>query len=164
VKRSPVAPAPNGPAYLIHEDVPRYDWSLKLILGGVLAFTIVLGIILLFEDMTGAIAMFGITLFDALLFYFIMPRRYQIYNTKLRIALGGPFGMDIPLSTIKEAHPAPASYTFGYWGIRFATSSRSVMEIRRHKGWNVVISPSDREEFLMRLGEVLKAPRSAAVG
>ena len=143
------------PAYLVHEDTPRWDWSLKLVLGAVLALTFGTGVWLLFYDVSAAMAMFGITLFDALLFYFIVPRRYQIYNTKVRIVLGGPFGMDIPLATIKEARPAPSSYSFGYWGLRFATSSSGIVEIIRRKGWNVVVSPSDRETFLARLSEAL---------
>ena len=151
----------NIPAYLVYEDIPRYEWSLKLILGGVLALTFGTGVWLIFVDVSGAMAMFGITLFDALLFYFVMPRRYQIYSTKVRIVLGGPLGMDIPLSTIKEARPAPSSYTFGYRGLRFATSSRGVVEIVRSRGWSVVISPSDRATFLARLGEELRAsPRN----
>jgi len=141
----------------MYEDIPRYDWSLKLILGAVLAGTFVAGIVLLFTDVAGGLTMFGVTLLDALLFYFVAPRRYQIFNTKVRIVLGWPFGMDIPLSTIKEVHPASRWDTFGYWGIRLATSSNGAMEIVRTKGWNVVISPSNREAFLERLNQSLKA-------
>ena len=101
--------------------------------------------------------MFGATLLDALLFYFVAPRRYQIFNNKVRIVLGWPFGMDIPLATIKEVKPASRWDTFGYWGIRLATSSNGAMEIVRTKGWNVVISPSNREAFLERLNQSLKA-------
>ena len=157
MKKSPLPTAPGGWGYLMYEDIPRYDWSLKLILGGVLAFTLVAGIVLLFVDVAGSLTMFGATLLDALLFYFVAPRRYQIFNNKVRIVLGWPFGMDIPLATIKEAKPASRWDTFGYWGIRLATSSNGAMEIVRTKGWNVVISPSNREAFLERLNQSLKA-------
>lgn len=153
MRKPPTTQVTSVPPYLIYEDVPHYDWSLKLILGAVLAATAVAGVIILFYDIAGGLAMFGVTLLDALLFYFVAPRRYQIFDTKLRIVLGGPFGMDVSLSSIKEARPAPSSYAFGYWGLRFATSSRGVVEIVRRKGWNVVISPLDRDTFLARLSE-----------
>ncbi len=53
---------------LIYEDKPRYDLWLKLILGGVLLLTLVLGVVLLSQDREAALVMFGVTLFDALLF------------------------------------------------------------------------------------------------
>ncbi|MCX6000330.1 MAG: hypothetical protein NTU41_12300, partial [Chloroflexi bacterium] len=48
------------------------------------------------------VAVLGDTLLVALIFYFVFPRRYQVFSTKLRIVLGWPLGWDIPLSTIKE--------------------------------------------------------------
>jgi len=70
---------------LVYEDTPRYDFWLKSILGGVLALTLILGVILLSEDIGAALAMFGVTLFDALLFKAILPRRYQIFQDRVRI-------------------------------------------------------------------------------
>jgi hypothetical protein len=157
MKRSRVPTVPSSPGYLMYEDIPRYDWSLKLILGAVLTATLVAGIILLFNDVAAGLGMFGVTFLDAMIFHFVAPRRYQIFNTKVRIVLGWPFSMDIPLSTIKEARSASSADTFAYWGIRLATSSSGAMEITRKKGWNVVISPSNREDFLARLNEALKA-------
>ena len=89
--------------------------------------------------------MFGVTVFDALLFYAILPKRYQIFQDKVKIVLGQPIAIDIPLSTIREARPAPGSRTFVYGGIRLATSSRNVVEIVRSKGLNIVISPANRD-------------------
>ncbi len=157
MKKSPLPTTPGSWGYLMYEDIPRYDRSLKLMMGAILAGTLIAGIVLLFTNVAGSLTMFGVTLLDALLFYFVAPRRYQIFNTKVRIVLGWPFGMDIPLATIKEAHPASRWDTFGYWGIRLATSSNGAMEIVRTKGWNVVISPSNREAFLERLNQSLKA-------
>ncbi len=143
--------------YPVYEDTAQYDPWLKLILGGVLALTLIPGIILLPTDLPGAWVMFGVTAFDALLFYAILPRRYQIFQERVRIVLGQPFAIDIPLSTIREARPAPGSKTFAYWGIRLATSSRGVVEIVRSKGLNIVISPANRDAFLEHLGQVLEA-------
>jgi len=144
-------------SYLVYEDTPQYDIWLKMIVGGTLALTLVLGIALLSVDVLGAGVVLGVTVFDALLFNAVIPRRYQIFQDKVRIVLGGPFAFNIPLSTISEARSASGSKAFVYWGIRFATSSRSVVEIIRGKGWNVVISPRNRDAFLNQLAQALKA-------
>ncbi len=144
-------------AYLLHEDIPEYDTWLKLILGSVLSFTLLLGVYLLYVDRTGAYIAFGVTVFDALLFYAILPQHYQIWTDRVRIVLGRPFAVNFPLATISEARPAPGIKAFAYRGLRFATSSKRVIEIVRHRGWNFVISPSNRELFLERLAEALRA-------
>lgn len=146
----------NSP-HLIYEDTAQYDLWLKLILGGILALTLILGIVLLPVDIVGAWISFGVTVFDALLFYAILPRRCQLFEDRLRIVLGWPFALNIPLATIKEAKSASGSKAFVYWGIRFATSAKSVVEIVRHKGLNVVISPANRDVFLENLNQALTA-------
>ena len=79
---------------LVYEDTPRYDFWLKLILGSVLALTLILGVVLLSEDIIGAWVMFGVTLFDALLFKAILPRRFQIFQDRVKIVLGEPFALN----------------------------------------------------------------------
>lgn len=129
---------------------------LKLILGGVLALTFILGVIFVYQDTEAAIAMFGITLFDALLFKTILPRRYQIFEDRLRILMGGPFAINIPFSNIEEAKLASGGKVFAYGGLRLATSTRHVVEIFRKKGLNLVISPSN-EMFLEQLNHALQS-------
>ena len=139
-----------------HEDVPRYDFWLKLILGGTLALTFILALILISSDTTAAVVMFGITLFDALLFKTVLPRRYQIFEDRLRILMGWPFAVNIAFSNIEEAKPAPGGRAFAYRGLRFATSTRHVIEIVRNKGLNLVISPSKGDVFLDELNRAIK--------
>lgn len=138
---------------IIFEDTPRYDLWLKLILGGVLALTLVLGILFIYRDTEAAIVLLGITLFDALLFWAILPRRFQIYEDRLKILLGGPLAINIQLLNIVEAKPASSRKVFFYWGNRFATSTRNVVEIVRNKGLNLVISPKNADIFLERLNQ-----------
>ena len=141
---------------LIYEDTPKYDLWLKLILGGVLALTFILGVIFIYQDTEATIAMFGITLFDALLFKAILPRRFQIFEDRLKIHLGGPLAINIPFSNIWEAKPASGRKVFAYWGNRFATSTSNVVEIVRKKGLNLVISPSNGDMFLEQLNQALQ--------
>ena len=138
---------------LLYEETPEYDKWLKLILGGILALTFILGVIFIYQDTEAAIVMFGVTLFDALLFKAILPRRYQIFEDRLRILLGGPLAINISLSNIEEARPASGRKAFAYNGIRFATSSRHVIEIVRKKGMNIVISPRNGDMFLEQLNQ-----------
>ncbi len=144
-------------SYLIYEERAQFDSWLKWIIGGTLALTLVMGVVFLLFDVASALAMFGVTVFDALLFNAILPRRYQIYQDRLRIVLGKPFAVSISFATIKEARSAAGSATFIYWGIRFATSAKSVVEIIRSKGLNIVISPADRDAFLEQLTQALQA-------
>ena len=141
---------------LLYEDIPKYDFWLKLILGGVLALTFVLGVILISDDIRVALVMFGVTLFDVLLFKAILPRRYQIFEDRLRILMGGPLAVNIAFSNITDAKSVPGSKAFAYWGIRLATSTHYVIEIVRKKGLNLVISPSKGDIFLDELRKALK--------
>ena len=145
---------------LIFEDIPKYDLWLKLLLISILAITFILGIIFIYQDTEAAIVMFGITLFDALLFKAIFPRRFQIFEDRLIILLGGPFNINIPLSNISEAKPASGRKLFFYWGSRFATSTQHVVEIIRKKGLNLVISPRNDDMFLEQLNQALQSPSS----
>jgi len=43
-----------------------------------------------------------------------------------------------------------------YGGLRLATSLKSVVEIVRSKGLNVVISPANRDAFLEQMAQALK--------
>lgn len=140
---------------LVFEDTPRYDAWLKFVLGGVLALLFLSGVILAFEDIEGSLVMFGVTIFDALLFKMILPQRFQIFEDRLRIVLGGPFRINIPLSNIREARQVSAADAFIYWGIRFATSTRYVVEIVRKRGLNLVISPSAGDIFLEQMNQAL---------
>ena len=144
---------------LLFEDTPKYDLWLKLILGGILALTLILGIVSINQDTEAAIVMFGITLFDALLFKAILPRRFQIFEDRLKILLGGPLAINIPLPNIAEAKPASGRKVFVYWGSRFATSTRHVVEIVRRKGLNLVISPAHDDMFLEQLNQARKLQR-----
>ena len=139
----------------IYEDTPKYDVWLKLILGSALALTLILGIIFIFQDSEVALAMFGVTLFDALLFKAILPQRFQIYQDRVRIVLGGPLAINIPFSNIRTVRTVSARKVFVYWGNRFATSTHSIVEIVRKKGLGFVISPANRDMFLEQLNQAL---------
>ena len=146
----------KSPAFLLYENTPKTDIWLKLMLAGIPAIFLVIGIVLLFQDTASAFGMFGVTVFYAVFFRLVMPQKYQVYNDKVRIVLGGPFAWNIRFSTIKEVRTAPRASAFFYNGVRFASSSSSVVEIQRSKGCNVVISPSDKDVFMEQVHMAMK--------
>lgn len=148
----------SGPwPYLLHEEKAGYDRMAQAVLLLVLAATLVPAVVLLFYELAGAIFLFGATALDALLFHLVLPRRYQVRDSGLGIVLGWPVHWDIPFATIKEVRPARAAGTWAYHGIRLATSPKTAVEIVREKGSDVVVSPEDRQRFLDRLGEAIRA-------
>ena len=138
---------------IIYEESPRYDSLLKAIM--VLpVFFILFGIYYLFiAEVEAAIAMFATTLLMGIIYWAIFPRKYQILDSKIRIALGGQFSFNVPFDNLETAgKPEGVSL-----GINFATTflSQHVVEIRRKKGMKVNITPNDRDLFLENLSKTV---------
>jgi hypothetical protein len=144
---------------MIHEEPAKYDLWLKLLLAGAVLFAFFLGLFLVTEDPTGSWVSFGTVAFEILLFHSVLPRRFQIYNDRLRIVLGRPFAVTLALANISEARPISGIKALSYWGIRLATSASTAVLLVRRRGWNIVISPADRERFLQRLDIALRQTR-----
>jgi hypothetical protein len=142
---------------LLHTAKSSYDRWLKLLLGGTLAFTLILGIVLIPVDILAAGICLGVTAFDGLIFWAVLPHALQIYEDRVRIQLGGPLAVNLALANIKEAKKGSAYDAVAHYGVRFATSMRNVVIITRHKGWNVVISPDDADEFITQLRQAQQA-------
>ena len=147
----------KSPAFLLYEDDARIDTWLKLMLAGIPAILLVVGIVLIFQDTEAAVTMLGAAVFYAVLFRLFMLPKYQVYSDRVRIVLVGPFAWNISFSTIKEVRPASRASAFAYNGVRFATSYRDVVEIRRSKGCNVVISVSNKDVFLEQVRTAMKS-------
>ncbi|MFC2006656.1 PH domain-containing protein [Chloroflexota bacterium] len=142
---------------LLYEDKPKYDVWIKVLLGGVVALTFIMGINQISVDTKEAFSVFGVVLFEIILFRIILPRRFQILSDKLRIVLGRPFAINIPLSDIEEVRSRTGIKAFIYFGVRFATSSSHTVEIIRKKGLNMVISPANDDEFIKQLNQARDA-------
>ena len=142
---------------LLYEDKPKYDVWIKVLLGGVVAYTFILGLVQISENGREALTVFGTVLFEIILFRMILPRRFQILSDKLRIVLGGPLAINIPISDIEEVRSRTGIKAFVYFGVRFATSSSHTVEIIRKKGLNMVISPTNDDEFIKQLNQARNA-------
>ena len=142
---------------LIHEEKAAYDVWIKLVFLIPVGLVIGAVILLVADESLGSLVMFIDAVFLFLLFYFIMPRKYQIYEDRIKIVLGTPFAVNIQLSSIKEIRRVSGSKAFIYSGVRFATSARCVVEIVRRTGMNYVVSPQNGDVFLDILNQVIKS-------
>ncbi|MFC1954742.1 PH domain-containing protein [Chloroflexota bacterium] len=140
-------------SYLIYEDKPKYDLWIIILLCGIVAYTFIIGVIQISVNDREALTVFGAVLFEVILFWLIFPRRFQILSDRLRIVLGGPLAVNIPLSDISDVKSRTGIKAFIFGGIRFATSASHTVEIIRHKGLNMVISPTNDDEFIKQLNQ-----------
>ena len=138
---------------IVYEEAPRYDSLLKAIMVLPVFFILMGEYYLFIAEVEAAIAMFATTLLMAAIYWAIFPRKYQILDSKFRIALGGPFSLNVPFDNLETARK-PEGATFG---INFPTcfSSDRVVQIIRKKGWNVNITPNDPDLFLENLNKAL---------
>ncbi len=143
-------------ATLIYEDVPRFDSWMKPFVSGFIMFFLILGLIFLYFTVELAITSFAIAVFIGLIFTIIIPRRFQIFEDRLRIQLGGPIAFNVPLKSIEEARHGASGDILFYWGIKFGTSTSNVVEIIRNKGMNVIITPTHFTAFLNQLNHAVK--------
>jgi hypothetical protein len=136
---------------IVFQDIPVYDPVTKYSIAGIIVLTIIAGIVLLWFDVLGAIIMFAVTGLDALIFWSVLPRRFLVYEDRLKIVLGWPFSINIPLNDIKQVRIADRDMASVYLGMRFITSSKNLVEIERIGGLSVLFSPSQSSTFVENL-------------
>jgi hypothetical protein len=150
---------------VLYEDSPKYDLWLKIVLAFAPSLVIVLALLTYYgvlpaeseEEARIALAvLFATAIFLLLLFWAILPRKYQILEDRIKIVLGRPFSFDIGFNTIEETRrEGGRRIVLAYRGRRFATSAKNIVEIIRGKGMNVTISPRNRELFLQELNKAI---------
>jgi hypothetical protein len=102
--------------YPVYESKAKYDMWLKVLLGGVVALTFVIGLSEVVWGGEEALTVFGTVLFEIVLYWLILPRRVQITSDKLRIVLGGPLAFNIARPRSKRQGHGQVrllSYTLG---------------------------------------------------
>jgi hypothetical protein len=136
-----------------YEDSPHYDvWFKGIMMLPV--FFIVIGLYFLFTaGVAAAIGEFAIAVLMGAIYWALMPRKYQVLNSKLKIVLGGPFSFNVPFDTLETARK-PEGVSLG---LNFATTflSEHAVEIKRKKGMTVNITPDNRDLFLENLNKAI---------
>ncbi len=133
---------------LLHEDKPQYGLLLKLILI-VVPVTLLASSIYLWStgDSDGSLASVAVAFIIGLVFWFIFPREYRVYEDHLRIVLGGPFSVKVGFQNIETVRATSRSSLT----INFVTRmTSSYVEIVKKRGMNIAITPTDGKSFVER--------------
>jgi len=146
---------------LLYQDKPAYGLLLRLIVVIVPGALLVGSVCLWFSGETsGGLAMLAEAFFIALVFWFIFPRRYEVYEDHLSIVLGGHFLVKVGFQNIKTIRiTSRMSFT-----INFVTRiTKSYVEIVKKKGFSIAITPTSNDSFAenanLALGQWLKTKR-----
>jgi hypothetical protein len=138
---------------VLYQDKPTYGLLLKLILIIPVAF---LGGSLYFNlsgDVSAGLALLPGALISGLIFWFVFPREYQVYEDHLRIVLGGPFSVKVGFQNIKAVRITSRTGLT----INFVTRiTKSYVEIVKKKGWSIAITPTDNNSFVENANRALE--------
>lgn len=135
--------------YAIYEDRPRLDIWMKGVFILPPALLLLAAAIFSPTDSPGALYLaygaLAISLIMAVLFLLVMPTKYSVCNTGIRIKFRWPFTFDIPFDDISAVRNTRWSTV----GINLPTnmSGSSLLEIARKRRMTVTISPSNRKAF-----------------
>jgi len=136
----------------LYQDRPHYGLVLKLIL--VLPVVLIAVGIYYWSagDASGGIAFLAEALVIGLVFWFVFPREYRVYEDHLRIVLGGPFSVKVGFENVKAVRVTSRTLVT----INFVTRiTRSHVEIARKKGASIVITPTVAESFVEEANRAL---------
>jgi len=138
---------------IIYEDSPNYDVWLKGIMM-LPIFFIVIGLYFLFTtEIESAVGVFATGLLMGTVYWAIFPRKYQVFDNRVKIVLGGPFSVNISFDSLESAGKQEGIN----FGLNFATTfiSEHAVEIKRKKGLTVNITPGNRDRFLENLNKAV---------
>ena len=145
---------------VVYEDSSKYDLWIKVLLGLAPVLFLVLGFLNYqgvlpneteAEARTASIVLFASLAFILLLYWAVLPRRFQILEDRIKVVLGGPFSFSIHFDGIKTARKVKG---LAHFGINFATSVNRI-EMVRGRGMNVLLSPRNQDLFLENLNKAL---------
>jgi hypothetical protein len=130
---------------LLYQDKPKYGLVLKLVL--IIPVILLASGIYLWStgDAIVTLALLTEAVIIGLIFWFVLPREYRVYENHLRIVLGGPFSVKVGFQNI-ETIRITSRLSFN---IHFTTAvTRSYVEIAIKKGMSIAITPTDDKSFV----------------
>ena len=138
---------------LLYQDEPAYGLFLKLIVVLVPAALLVASIYLLSSgESSGGLALLVEAFIVGFIFWIVFPRRYQVYEDHIRIALGGPFSVKVGFDKI-EAIRVTSKFIFS---VNFVTKlTKSYVEISKRRGLSIAITPRDNDLFIENANRAL---------
>jgi hypothetical protein len=138
---------------LLYQDKSTYGHLLKLILIIPVAFLVGSLYLYLSGDVFGSLALLPGAFISGLIFWFVFPREYQVYEDHLRIVLGGPFSVKVGFQNIKVVRITSRTGLT----INFVTRiTKSYVEINKKMGWSIAITPTDNNAFVENANRALE--------
>jgi hypothetical protein len=136
-------------------------WVTAFVCGSILLEAVLLAGLTLFADVPfwAAFSVLGVLALTAVFVWAIVPRGFEVYDDRL-VLIFPLWPWSIDMASIELARPATWWQSYGYAGLRFATSPAQAVELRRVRPNllrrpNLIISPADREHFLVELNTAL---------
>lgn len=127
----------------------RYDkWLWPVLIAVPLLPLVRAGFLVAAEEFQSAWVMLVVTGLVLLVLWSMLPRAFELWPDRIRIILGWPWGLNVPLNAIAEVRPAPGVAPWITLGAGFATSFKTPVQIRRTKGMTIVLSPNNPVEFM----------------
>ena len=138
---------------ILYRDRPQYGLVLKLLL--LIPAVPLAGSLYLWSSghNTDGLALLIESFIVGLIFWFVFPREYQIFEDHIRIMLGGPLSVKIGYQNVKVIR------TTGRTGltVNFVTRiTRRYVEIVIKRGLGIVITPTDNEIFIENANRALE--------
>ena len=107
------------------------------------------------QNPADAYGMFGVGAGVLLLYWLILPHRFEVYANRLRVVLGGPFAFNIGFAEITAVEILPPARAFAISGLKMATDAGTALIVKRRGKLDVSLSPRDRDEFVRVLEEAI---------
>ena len=138
---------------LLFQDKPEYGFILRLIFAIFPAALLTGSVYLLSsgED-TGAIVLLAEACLISLIFWFVLPRSYRVYEDHLCIVLGGPFSVKIRFVDIRLVEVTSRLNL----NVNFVTKfTGRYVAIHKRTGFTIAITPKDGDLFVEHTNEAL---------
>lgn len=154
---------------ILYEDKPKYDIWAKIMLSFAPSLMLLLIVLIEYdllpteseeEAVFAKQILFASIVVILVLYWAILPRRFEIHEEKLKVIFGF-FSYSIPLKEVAEVRKVESWKAFAYKGLRFTTSIKNIVEIRKKKGISIVISPTNPDLFIEFLKNALRREQSA---
>jgi hypothetical protein len=138
---------------LLYRDKPKYGLLLKLILIIPVAFMVVSIYFWSSGDIEGGLAFLAEAFIIGLIFWFVFPREYQVYEDHFRISLGRPFSVKVGFQNVEAIRITNRTSLT----VNFVTRiTRNYVEIVKKKGLNIAITPADNDSFVVNANQALE--------
>jgi hypothetical protein len=131
---------------VIYEDTTRLDAWTRLIIFFPSSLLLAAAIFIPPDDQAIALFMIPVAIIVAGIIFCVIPVKYCILDSKIRIIFRGSLNFDIPYETVVTVRP-PRWSTIGI-NLPSNMSQANAVEIVRRKKLAVAITPTDRTVFL----------------